>query len=55
MKIIRFSVAFAEGRITDPEKPKCWNGRIGIEISICGKCIEICPYTQKHLKERIVK
>jgi epoxyqueuosine reductase QueG len=22
----------------------------GIEITICGKCIEVCPYTQKYLK-----
>jgi ferredoxin len=22
----------------------------GIEITICGKCIEVCPYTQKYVK-----
>ncbi len=24
--------------------------RIGIEMSLCGKCIEICPYTQQYIK-----
>jgi epoxyqueuosine reductase len=23
-------------------------GRIGIEISLCGKCIEVCPFTKKY-------
>lgn len=23
----------------------------GIEITLCGKCIEICPYTQRYLKQ----
>jgi epoxyqueuosine reductase QueG len=25
----------------------------GVEITQCGKCIEICPYTQKYLKENV--
>jgi epoxyqueuosine reductase QueG len=24
--------------------------RVGIESSVCGKCIEICPYTQQYIK-----
>ena len=23
--------------------------RVGIEITLCGKCIEVCPYTQRYL------
>jgi epoxyqueuosine reductase QueG len=23
---------------------------VGIEISICGKCIEVCPYTKRYIK-----
>jgi epoxyqueuosine reductase QueG len=26
---------------------------IGIEKAQCGKCIEVCPYTQKYLKENV--
>jgi epoxyqueuosine reductase QueG len=25
----------------------------GIEVTICGKCIEVCPYTQRYLTEAI--
>ena len=24
--------------------------RVGIEITLCGKCIEVCPFTQRYLK-----
>lgn len=24
--------------------------KIGVEITLCGKCIEVCPYTKKYLK-----
>lgn len=23
--------------------------KIGLEISLCGKCIEVCPFTRKYL------
>lgn len=26
---------------------------IGIEMSLCGKCIYVCPYTQKYIKSYI--
>lgn len=26
------------------------NTKIGIEISLCGKCIEVCPFTRKYTK-----
>lgn len=29
---------------------KLFKERVGIEITLCGKCIEICPYTQRYLK-----
>lgn len=29
--------------------------RIGIEMSLCGKCIEVCPYTQRYLKQSFKK
>ena len=25
------------------------NGKIGIEISLCGKCIEVCPFTKRYI------
>ncbi len=24
--------------------------KIGVEISLCGKCVEVCPYTQEYIK-----
>lgn len=27
------------------------NERIQKEITLCGKCIEICPYTQRYIKQ----
>ncbi|NLO09484.1 MAG: epoxyqueuosine reductase [Clostridiales bacterium] len=29
--------------------------RLGEEVTICGKCIEICPYTQKYIKDIAVE
>lgn len=26
--------------------------RIGVEMSLCGKCIEVCPYTKNYLSKR---
>ena len=28
---------------------KLFKERVGIEITLCGKCIEVCPYTQRYL------
>lgn len=30
---------------------KLFKDRVGIEITLCGKCIEICPYTQRYLNQ----
>lgn len=27
--------------------------RVGQEITLCGKCIEVCPYTQRYIKRRM--
>lgn len=29
---------------------RLFKDRVGIEITLCGKCIEVCPYTQRYLK-----
>jgi epoxyqueuosine reductase QueG len=30
---------------------KLFKDRVGIEITLCGKCIEVCPYTQRYLNQ----
>lgn len=57
---VLWSVDSKREELIDPYKcrqtaRKLLNERIGIEMAICGKCIEICPFTQGYIKRSRVE
>ncbi|WP_346915962.1 4Fe-4S double cluster binding domain-containing protein [Clostridium sp.] len=50
-----WNINSTRGEILDPFKCRkkareLLKQRVGVEMSLCGKCIEVCPYTQQYIK-----
>ena len=57
---VLWSVDSKREELIDPYKcrqtaRKLLKERIGIEIAICGKCIEVCPVTQGYIKKSTIE
>jgi epoxyqueuosine reductase QueG len=58
IKGMLWNVSTAREELLDPFKCRkkareLLKQRIGVESAICGKCIEICPYTQQYIKRNL--